>query len=485
MLHCAVVAPSQEERLIADLRHPSESGSEIAANMSRSRNDPWMVPLLSRAATGMPTRPKRLAAAYALRFVGDMRFRRQLGNDVAVDRLRSFADGSNAADLDLVKSEPIPAKRKPVQRKKQSAGKKARGIACARWRGMLAAGRPAWGDASRPPATATVLLRMRAGHSGNPPRDRQKAEVTVGGGACSPGGSSDVSEVLGTVREVTGADDRWRPRQVRGDAEAEAKYDTLHEGVPAWLRDPLFKWLTSVMPSQEVAWAIGMKLKLDPGNANAHTYIRDRVRKDDEFMLDVVDAALSFPADGYEEIVAISSLNQLLDDADSAWTTGLGAAGRPGLVRRMDETVAAVVREAMQHGHAGQHLRAAWVGAYSRDSNASHAYNKAVRAVEAAGRPVVSPKDGVATLGKMITALRAKPGKWQVVLAGAGTTAGSVEVVASMCALIHKAQLDRHGTDDEDVPLDVSLEEAQAAVHLAATLVQLFSSRAIRPIPYG
>jgi hypothetical protein len=50
-----------------------------------------------------------------------------------------------------------------------------------------------------------------------------------------------------------------------------------------------------------------------------------------------------------------------------------------------------------------------------------------------------------------------------------------------MLAQLWTSQLDRHGTDDESVPLTVSMEQAEAAVHLATTLVHWFRRGSVRP----
>ena len=42
-----------------------------------------------------------------------------------------------------------------------------------------------------------------------------------------------------------------------------------------------------------------------------------------------------------------------------------------------------------------------------------------------------------------------------------------------MLQMLWKSQLDRHGTADESVPLNVSIDEARDAVALATTLVHL------------
>ncbi len=90
-------------------------------------------------------------------------------------------------------------------------------------------------------------------------------------------------------------------------------------------------------------------------------------------------------------------------------------------------------------------------------------------------RPVGTPHSSQATLGTMISALRDKPEKWEVVLSGA-----TVEDIANMAKMIWRSQLDRHGTDDESVPLTVSQEESDAAVHVAIALVRLFGADFVR-----
>ena len=147
---------------------------------------------------------------------------------------------------------------------------------------------------------------------------------------------------------------------------------------------------------------------------------------------------------------------------------------RWGLKRRVDETVLAAANEEMnQRSNAAEYLRRAWHHVYGRNPNPSTAYHDAVRAVKAAARPVVTPKDDEATLGKMIPALLDKPEKWETVI-------GNVDTVRKMMATIWKSQFDRHGTDDTTKPLNVSQPEAEAAVQMGVTLVHLFRTGAIR-----
>lgn len=102
-----------------------------------------------------------------------------------------------------------------------------------------------------------------------------------------------------------------------------------------------------------------------------------------------------------------------------------------------------------------------------------------MKALEAAAKPVIEPANPKATLGTMIAALRAKPSKWKTSLTPAGPI-DPIESIATMMELIWKSQLDRHGTDDESRPFSASPQEAEAAIHVAAALVHLFTSGAVQ-----
>lgn len=52
-----------------------------------------------------------------------------------------------------------------------------------------------------------------------------------------------------------------------------------------------------------------------------------------------------------------------------------------------------------------------------------------------------------------------------------------------MLAMIWQSQFDRHGTHDESVPLSVSQEQADAAVHISLALVRLFAGGHIVRVP--
>jgi len=128
----------------------------------------------------------------------------------------------------------------------------------------------------------------------------------------------------------------------------------------------------------------------------------------------------------------------------------------------------AEVRSDSERAH--EYLTDAWDKIVKRNPDPSGAYCDAIRAIEVVAKPVVLPNDSLATLGKIIRAIRDKPDKWRVVLDKATSTK-----VVDMADMVWKGQQDRHGTD-EQAALNVSLAAADAAVYLAVALVRLFAS---------
>jgi hypothetical protein len=188
----------------------------------------------------------------------------------------------------------------------------------------------------------------------------------------------------------------------------------------------------------------------------------------EQFALDVTDFMLARCSPGSP---AARDLDAILIQGGSVFEVRPDGADGCQLVRRSLGPVPNAiedVRSTSQRAHA--HLLAAWGKLMGRSPDPSGAYREAIRAVEAVARPVVTPNDRLATLGKIIGELRAAPTKWKVDLAE-----GTSEQVTEMAAMLWQSQFDRHGTDDESVPLNVSQEQADAAVHVAIALVRLFA----------
>lgn len=277
-----------------------------------------------------------------------------------------------------------------------------------------------------------------------------------------------------------------RPLSQRNDE----SFDALHEGVPPWLTSTLQEFVTETttylspngvtLPNRGVLQKLERELHapLDwrSGANSAMHSLFERITVNPVFMLDVVDWCLGILAHGQEHIAA--ELSVQLREGGSAWTVA-PVSKDLGLVRRVDDTVSGAAIEVISSGgRASQHLKNAWAAAYGLHPDPSSAYRESVRAVEAIGASIIIPNDKVATLGRMISAIGDAPSKWEMVLQPAGGDA--VLMVRETMQLLWTSQLDRHGTADETVPLHVSLEEAQAAVHLATTLVHWFQAGAIR-----
>ena len=187
-----------------------------------------------------------------------------------------------------------------------------------------------------------------------------------------------------------------------------------------------------------------------------------------ERYLDVVDYVLGHPSFTNLDSRLLDDLEDVLLKGGSVWR-----ATDRGLERRVDKTLEGIADSIFGAGdRSAQYLREAWHRAWGRIPDASGAYREAVRAVEAAYVPMVSPKNERATLGTIIADIGNKPSKFRVRLQ-ADEPEENVDRLVGMLQMLWKSQLDRHGTPDENVPLNVTLEQARDAVALATTLVHL------------
>lgn len=273
----------------------------------------------------------------------------------------------------------------------------------------------------------------------------------------------------------------WRPLSVRDEPAASDEYDALHDGVPEWLSVPVGKWISDVFESLNYQANLSNTLDLLYGmlrrpmpTSGPHSAVNNLIEAAANGDLDVLDACVWLTdtyTSGWDHR---DRLELLLKVHGSAWTIGQNEVDQPCLTRRVDPTVEVALKaEISEQGNAARHLQRAWHRVYGRNPDAGGAYREAVRAVEAAAKPVIAPTATAATLGTMIADLRNKPEKWTVALNESGAAPG-VDLLISMCRALWKSQFDRHGTDDESRPLDVNSDEAEAAVHLAITMVHWF-----------
>lgn len=272
-----------------------------------------------------------------------------------------------------------------------------------------------------------------------------------------------------------------------GDHEADT-FTALREDVPPWLELSLWGWIddhfttnkSSMYPGFNSALARKCERTLrvtidDQGEYNVPSGIHAlRVTFAQGHPIQVwrlVDFLLS-QLGAWSD--AFKALERMLLEAGSAWEVGTRA-GKPGLVKRMPDGVVAAATAAFQYGKAGRRLSSAWEAAFGLNPDPEAAYSRAVKAVEDAAIPVVSPKNSSATLGTVIAAMRSG-GKFSLPNLREHKDAPTHDVLLSMMQMLWTGQHDRHGGPSAVPVPNVTQAEAEAAVMLAVTLVGWFET---------
>jgi hypothetical protein len=267
------------------------------------------------------------------------------------------------------------------------------------------------------------------------------------------------------------------------DRTLEAPYEDL----PEHLHQHVMKWIyRQFSASMELTRSIALRLRIPvpdvPSNhGTAITKIMERANVDDEAALDLLEVMLESGALGPSQVAA---LEEFLDEGHSAYRVNDGYSGlEMRVLPEVKEQVQAVVDAAA--GSPGEHLAGAYNAAYGRTPDVERAYDRSIKAAEAALRPVISSKDSKATLTKMILAIRDAPQKWEFAVVDErddppqnAPAAEGVQVVVDMMRLLAYGQKQRHG---EDGPVEVNTEaQARAAVMIAVTLVQWATTGVLR-----
>lgn len=292
-------------------------------------------------------------------------------------------------------------------------------------------------------------------------------------------------------------DGEWRPLGVDTEDEV-AEYDALHDGVPPWMRTAFWAWIQRAlvvvrftqprgydqlrykvaMVEEDLAEQMCQRLRIPLSNIRTGEVADYEGQEQFETVLGALgnhphplQIADYLLAEGRGDAKA---LDGLLQRSKSAWRVG-ERSSRPGLVRRVAEGVQMSVDDVMARaGQAGVRLAKAWGELYGLNPDPSHAYNLAIKAVEDAAIPRVSPTSKSATLGTVIAQME-QQGNWKLPLDREHTKAPSGETLIAMMRMLWHGQYDRHGGQPL-VAGDVSFEEAQVAVGLAVTLVSWFDA---------
>ena len=182
-------------------------------------------------------------------------------------------------------------------------------------------------------------------------------------------------------------------------------------------------------------------------------------RDDHDVLLDIADYLL---VSGLASTDAVASLRHLLAVSYSAWRVKDDASG---LALRVSPEEEEAYRDAISPGdETSGYLAAAWDAAWRRnDPNIDEAYRNSVKAIESALKPIVSPDNGVATLGTIAGDINAKPEKWNTRFRGAET----VQALRDLLYELWKTDSRHAGMPPN------TLEQAQDAVTIAVAVVAL------------
>lgn len=272
----------------------------------------------------------------------------------------------------------------------------------------------------------------------------------------------------------------------------------LHEGVTPWMEQPLWHWIRhSVLLKQESSsgrrfeelnrqlvqeMALALQISVD-GLGEQPTYdVESELQIEDcieslyssQKDLEIADYLLAHCKNADSQ-----ALEQLLFKSKSVWTVGKRSS-KTALVRRIPTGVQKALDLTLESAskNAGIDLAHAWENVYGVDPDPSNAYRLAIRAVEHASIPIILPQDKNATLGKVIRQISDQEG-WGLPMYREYESGASKELLLGMMRLLWRGEYDRHG-GQEDVPIDVTFEEAIVAVGTATMLVHFFDASLVQ-----
>lgn len=284
----------------------------------------------------------------------------------------------------------------------------------------------------------------------------------------------------------------WLPLGIESE-DAIASFDALHDGVPDWMSAEFWHWIRQALTIHgrypdgsgsfpilrtKTATELAQTLQISMPNvranqmgaADGHRQITTAMGTIKSFPhpLRIADYLLA-----HESSVEPNELDQLLKRCKSLYEVG-ERYGRPGLVRRVPLGVKVNAEAVMLNsGQAGARLAQAWEALFGVVPDPSKSYGLAIKAVEDAAVPTICPTNTRATLGTLIRQIQDQ-GNWLLPMYREPADTSSTQTILSMMKLLWHGQHDRHGGQPSS-PGNVSFDEAQVAVSLASSIVQLFA----------
>lgn len=270
--------------------------------------------------------------------------------------------------------------------------------------------------------------------------------------------------------------------------------DTLFEGVPSHLVLPLGDWIATAL-TDDLARRVCLRLHLPrylatelPRKVDASKY------------LDVIDMMLwlglsDVPTNGMPESIAdlargygvipapelLLILHEILADGSSAYRLNENG---DGLEQRVDRIVTYAAILAMKAAktvgrtEAAKLLSDSWSRTYGRRADPGEAYADAIKAVEEVACPLFLPNEHEPSLGKVRAHLDQGRARYELVIDGRDARPAPIDAVVEMVGLLWHGQRERHGGGPTTAP--IRQDAAEAALHLAVTLVHWFSVGAVR-----
>mgnify|MGYP000878191891 FL=1 len=266
--------------------------------------------------------------------------------------------------------------------------------------------------------------------------------------------------------------DNWEPLSVRRN---QRQPFTPVDGVPDFLWQYAMRWIENALNDDtSIVCGLSIDLRLErAGNYLDYQGAKYAIRAcleetghDQIAALDVIDWLLGH---GFGHA---QSLEHILKYAGHILRVSPDG---NRLVERIDPALWDEYEQVTQpDDQASQYMQEAWALAFGREPNSSDAWGRAIKAIETLLKPIVSPSDVRATLGKMISALRQSPDKWKCKLPdreyksnGEINVKPGIEVFIDALATIGY-QPDRHGSDQ---PQDVDEATTRSVLFLATTVV--------------
>ena len=294
----------------------------------------------------------------------------------------------------------------------------------------------------------------------------------------------------------------WRPLFAEDSEEAARLYEVLQPGIPTYMQPYVHEWLQRALAlptmgangrryidhvfAQRIELTLQISGLAHLRSKNIRTYENCDIHHAEPALwsaavekgihVSFVDMALARAASSISDPLAVE-LEGILSTGKSEYQVGLRG-DSTGLTKRVPDGVLFVAAEIVgKSGRAGRHLADAWGYCYGLDPSPNHTYKSSVLAVETLACPLIEPNNTEgATLGTTIYRMR-QNGDWRMPFLREDEHFTSPDVLRGMMRTLWRGDYARHA--NRVWPQDVTQAEAEAALALAFTLVDMLASNGI------